>query len=119
MKLFNSSGISRNLWKCYLEFANYHSSSITIPAPVCVTNANVPVAPGNGDASCNSGTISCNPIPAPTCTANNTAQCTAVMGNVDARGIFTCTGRAPNESPFCSMVPGAVELNPLSNRCMC
>ena len=91
---------------------NYHSSSITIPAPVCVTNANVPVAPGNGDASCNSGTISCNPIPAPTCTANNTAQCTAVMGNVDARGIFTCTGRAPNESPFCSMVPGAVELNP-------
>ena len=42
--------------------SNYHSSSVIIPAPTCVTNANVPAAPGNGDSACNSGTISCNLI---------------------------------------------------------
>ena len=95
--------------------SNYHSSSSIIPAPVCVNNANVPDVPHNGDPACNSGTISCNPIPAPTCTASNGyghGQCSAEKGNAAARGVFTCTGRAGNEDPICSVVPGAVELMP-------
>ena len=42
--------------------SNYLSTSLKIPAPTCVTNANVPAVPGNGDSACNSGTISCNLI---------------------------------------------------------
>ena len=82
---------------------NYDSSSLIRPAPMCVNTASVPEQ--KGIAACNSNVISCGAIPPPTCSdpiGNANAQC--------AVGTFTCDGRAANEAPVCSVVPGAVEL---------
>ena len=97
--------------------SNYHSSSLILPAPVCATTAQLPVATTNlaiplaAEVLCTNGVPQCPEIAAPTCAADGTtAQCTGAFGTANDRGVLSCTGIAPGQPPVCSVVPGAVRL---------